>query len=99
MIFKITYSYDIVRFADLNEVVSQRRRSVRRVIWRLQVVLLCIAGGAAHAFAADPSLEPTLDRHRFSSEAFRVKANTPFSLAITNKDKEDKEFEITSLRI
>jgi len=69
------------------------------MIWLLQVVLLCIAGSAALAFAADPSLELTLDQHHFSPEEFRVKANTPFILVITNKGKEDEEFEISSLRI
>jgi hypothetical protein len=99
MIFKIIYSHDIVTFTRVNEVISQRRHSVRRMIWLLQVVLLCIAGSAALAFAADPSLEFTLDQHRFSPEEFRVKANTPFLLVITNKDKEDEECEISSLRI
>jgi hypothetical protein len=69
------------------------------MLWQLQVVLLGIAGSAALAFAADPALELTLDQHRLSPEEFRVKANTSFILAITNKDKEDEEFEISSLRI
>jgi len=74
---------------------------VRRVVWLLQVVLLSIACSAALASAADtpPELALTLDQHRFSPEELRVKANTPFILAITNKDKEDEEFEIASLRI
>ena len=74
---------------------------MRRVIWLLQVVLLSIACSAALASAADipPELTLTLDQHRFSPEELRVKANTPFILAITNKDKEDEEFEIASLRI
>lgn len=74
---------------------------MRRLIRLLQVVLLCIAGSAALAFAADTPLELalTLDQHRFSPEEFRVKANTPFILVITNRDKEDEEFEISSLRI
>ena len=74
---------------------------MRRVLWLLQVVLLSIACSAALASAADtpPDLALTLDQHRFSPEELRVKANTPFILAITNKDKEDEEFEIASLRI
>jgi hypothetical protein len=68
------------------------------MLWLLQVVLLGIAGSAALAFAADPALELTLDQQRFSPEEFRVKVNTPFILAITNKGKEDEEFELSSLR-
>ena len=74
---------------------------MRRVLWLLQVVLLSIACSAALASAADtpPELALTLDQHRFSPEELRVKANTPFILVLTNKDKEDEEFEISSLRI
>ena len=74
---------------------------MRRMIRLLQVVLLSIAGSAALALAADTPLELalTLDQHRFRPEEFRVKANTPFILVITNKDKEDEEFDISSLRI
>src|SRR5262245_9886655 len=70
-------------------------------MWLLQVILLCIACSAVLVFAADtpPQLTLTLDQHRFSPEELRVKANTPFLLVITNKDKEDEEFEISSLRI
>ena len=74
---------------------------MRRVLWLLLVVFLSIACSAALASAADtpPELTLTLDQHRFSPEELRVKANTPFILVITNKDKEDEEFEIASLRI
>ena len=74
---------------------------MRRVLWLLLVVFLSIACSAALASAADtpPELTLTLDQHRFSPEELRVKANTPFILVITNKDKEDEEFEISSLRI
>jgi hypothetical protein len=74
---------------------------VRRVIWLLQVVLLSSACSAALVAAADTPTELalTLDQHRFSPEELRVKANTPFILVLTNKDKEDEEFEISLLRI
>jgi heme/copper-type cytochrome/quinol oxidase subunit 2 len=74
---------------------------VRRVVWLLNMIILSIALSVAIASAADtPSeLALTLDQHRFSPEELRVKANTPFILVITNKDKEDEEFEISSLRI
>jgi hypothetical protein len=81
--------------------MSERRRSVRRVLWLLQIILLSVACNAALVSAADtpPELALTLDQHRFSPEELRVKANTPFILVITNKDKEDEEFEISSLQI
>ena len=74
---------------------------MRRVTWLLQIVLLSIACSAALASAADtpPELVLTLDQHRFSPEELRVKANAPFILVINNKDKEEEEFEMASLRI
>jgi hypothetical protein len=74
---------------------------VRRVVWLRNIVILSIALSAAVVSAADtpPELALTLDQHRFSPEDLRVKANTPFVLVITNKDKEDEEFEMSSLRI
>lgn len=74
---------------------------MRRVVWLLTMTILSIALSAAVASAADTPLELALilDQHRFSPEEIRVKANTPFILVITNKDKEDEEFEISSLRI
>jgi cupredoxin-like protein len=74
---------------------------MRRVVWLLSVVILSIALSAALASAADtpPELALTLDQHRFSPEELRVKANAPFILVITNKDTEEEEFEMSSLRI
>jgi len=74
---------------------------VRRVVWLLTMVILSIALSVAVASAADtpPELALALDQHRFSPEDLRVKANAPFLLVITNKDKEDEEFEMSSLRI
>jgi hypothetical protein len=65
------------------------------------MMILSIALSVAVVSAADtpPELALTLDQHRFSPEELRVKANTPFTLVITNKDKEDEEFEMSSLRI
>src|SRR5262249_27876180 len=85
----------------LDETISQRRHSVRRVVWLLTMTILSIALSAAIASAADtpPELALILDQHRFSPEEIRVKANTPFILVITNNDKEDDEFELSSLRI
>ena len=74
---------------------------MRCVLWLLPIIFLSVACNAVLVSAADtpPELALTLDQHRFSPEELRVKANTPFILVITNKDKEDEEFEISSLRI
>ena len=74
---------------------------MRRVVWLLTMVILSIALSVAVASAADtpPELALTLDQHRFSPEELRIKANAPFVLVITNKDKDDAEFEMASLRI
>jgi len=74
---------------------------VRRVIWLLQVVLLSVACNAALASAADP---PQNLRSRLTNIASVQKnsASRPIhhlSFIIINKDKEDEEFEISSLRI
>lgn len=69
--------------------------------WLIGFLTLAITLAAVLVYAADPSAELTLilDQHRFSPEVIQVQANTPFVLAITNKDSEDKEFEIAALRI
>lgn len=72
---------------------------MRRVVWLLNMVILSIVLSAALAAAADTPPALTLDQHRFSPEELRVKANTPFVLVIINKDKEEEEFEMSSLRI
>ena len=74
---------------------------MRHVVWLLHMVILSIALSVVIASAADtlPELALTLDQHRFSPEELRAKANAPFILVITNKDKEDEEFEMSSLRI
>ena len=74
---------------------------MRRVVWLLGGVILSIVLSAVLASAADapPTLTLVLEQHRFSPAELRVKANTPFVLVLTNKDKEEEEFEIASLRI
>ena len=74
---------------------------MRRVVWLLSCTILSIAFSAVLISAADTPQEfaLVLDQHRFSPEEIRVKANAPFVLVITNKDKDEAEFEISSLRI
>jgi hypothetical protein len=74
---------------------------VRHVVWLLSGAMLCLVLSAIITSAADtpPEVALVLEQHRFSPEELRVKANAPFILVITNKDKEEEEFEMASLRI
>ena len=74
---------------------------MRRIVWLLSCAILSLALSAVITFAADtpPEFALVLDQHRFSPEELRVKANASFVLVITNKDTEDEEFEMSSLRI
>lgn len=74
---------------------------MQRTQWLISFLTLAMALAAVLVYAADPPAELTLilDKHRFSPEEIQVKANTPFVLVITNKDNEDEEFEIVSLRL
>ena len=74
---------------------------MRRVVWLLSCAILSIALSAVITSAADtpPEFALVLEQQRFSPEELRVKANAPFILVITNKDKDDAEFEMASLRI
>lgn len=70
---------------------------MQRPQWLISVLILA----AALVYAADTPAEISLilDKHRFNPEEIQVKANAPFILVITNKDSEDEDFEIASLRI
>ena len=74
---------------------------MRRVVWLLSCALLSSVLSVVLTSAADtpPELALVLEQHRFSPAALHVKANAPFILVITNKDAEEEEFEMSSLRI
>src|SRR5262249_32531161 len=67
----------------------------------LVAVLLAVVGGAVGtALAADPvETQLTIENNRFSPEELKVKANTPFVIVVTNKDKTAEEFESKELKI
>ena len=61
-------------------------------------MLVGVLGGAA--MAADPvETKLTIENNRFSPDEIKVKANTPFVIVVTNKDKTPEEFESKELRI
>ena len=74
---------------------------MRRVVWLLSCAILSSALSVALTSAADapPEFALVLDQHRFSPAELHVKANAPFILVITNKDSDEEEFEMSSLRI
>lgn len=67
----------------------------------LVVAVVAMLGGLSGVvLAADPpETKLTIENHRFSPEEIKVKANTPFVIVVTNKDKTPEEFESKELKI
>ena len=64
----------------------------------LTMAFLTGVGGAARA--ADPEEKKlTIENNRFSPEEIKVKANAPFVIVVTNKDKTPEEVESKELKI
>ena len=66
------------------------------------VVVLAMVLGVSHTAvrAADPpETAVTIENNRFNPEEIKVKANAPFVIVVTNKDKTPEEFESKSLKI
>ena len=72
------------------------RRAIATTLVALAAALLVTA--AVHA--AEPKEIPvTIENNKFSPDEIRVKANEPFVLVVTNKDKTAEEFESKVLKI
>jgi plastocyanin len=69
----------------------------RWVVMGLTVVGASALGAVPAGAQAEIAL--TIENNRFQPEEIRVKANSPFVLVITNKDKAPEEFESHDLRI
>ena len=67
----------------------------------LAALLAAVVGGLSGPALAADSVEKTLviENNRFSPEEIRVKANTPFVIVVTNKDKAPEELESKELKI
>jgi plastocyanin len=64
------------------------------------VVMVLLGGFAGPVLAADPvETTLTIENNKFSPEELKVKANTPFVIVVTNKDKTPEEFESKELKI
>jgi plastocyanin domain-containing protein len=68
------------------------------VLVMMAMVVLGVAPGAVRA-ADPPETTLTIENNRFSPEELKVKANTPFVIVVTNKDKTPEEFESKDLKI
>ena len=62
------------------------------------LLLLTAMTAPAPLLAADP-IKVTLQNHKFTPSEIRVKANTPFLIALTNKDATAEEFDSTALKV
>ncbi len=74
------------------------RRRLTLLIADLVMGVVAVAGAAS---AADPRPEValTIDKDQFQPSEIKVKANTPFTLVVTNKNAKAAEFESKDLRI
>jgi plastocyanin len=74
------------------------RRGLTLLIAGLVMGVVAVAGAAS---AADPRPEValTIDKDQFQPSEIKVKANTPFTLVVTNKNAKAAEFESKDLRI
>ena len=71
---------------------------MRALMMLLMVAVLTGVGGPARA--ADPDEKTlTIENNRFSPEEIKVKANAPFVIVVTNKDKTPEEVESKELKI
>jgi plastocyanin len=62
---------------------------------------LALLTTAAHSLADEgpEQIVVTIENHRFRPDEIRVKAGTPFTLVVTNKDAKPEEIESKDLRV
>ena len=61
---------------------------------------LALGGLGTVGSAADPAeIKLTIESNRFTPEELKVKANAPFVIVVTNKDKTPEEVESNELKI
>ncbi len=64
------------------------------------LTILVLGGLSSAVLAADPpETRLTIENNRFSPDEIKVKANTPFVIVVTNKDKTPEELESKELKI
>ena len=71
-----------------------------RIAAVVAMLAMVLGGLTGAALAADPvETKLTIENNRFSPEELKVRANTPFVIVVTNKDKTPEEFESKELKI
>jgi hypothetical protein len=73
---------------------------VKRTVWVLAALAATLVASPVPATAADPTEIPlVIEKNRFQPDVIKVKANAPFVLVITNKDKGPEELDMLQPRI
>jgi Cupredoxin-like domain len=73
---------------------------VGRTVWVLGALVAALVASYVPASAADPTEIPlVIEKNRFQPDVIKVKANAPFVLVITNKDKGPEELDMLQPRI
>ena len=73
---------------------------MRRTVWVLAALVAALVASYFPATAADPAEIPlVIEKNRFQPDVIKVKANAPFVLIITNKDKGPEELDMLQPRI
>ena len=71
-----------------------------RIAAVVAVIVAVLGGQSSVVLAADPvETKLTIENNRFSPDELKVKANTPFVIVVTNKDKTPEELESKELKI
>src|SRR5262249_27657298 len=60
---------------------------------------LAVVAGVASAADPRPEIALTIEKDQFQPSEIKVKANTPFTLVVTNKNAKAAEFESKDLRV
>ena len=63
------------------------------------LVGLVVVAGPASAADPRPEIALTIEKDQFQPSEIKVKANTPFTLVVTNKNAKAAEFESKDLRV
>jgi len=63
------------------------------------VVALAAVAGVVSAADPRPEIALTIEKDQFQPTEIKVKANTPFTLVVTNKNTKAAEFESKDLRV
>ena len=63
------------------------------------LVGLVVVAGPAWAADPRPEIALTIEKDQFQPSEIKVKANTPFTLVVTNKNAKAAEFESKDLRV